>query len=294
MKKSILVYLELLRVRQWVKNGFILAPVIFSGKLYSVPDLVSVMSVFGIFCLLSSSVYILNDLNDLAADKIHPNKKRRPLASGAIKTPEATSIAMVLLCLSLILGYPMGRKILLVILLYLALHILYSLILKKTVILDVISIALGFELRVWAGSLAIAVLPSIWLQLCIFILAVFLGFIKRRHEKLVLYDKAVEHRGVLVHYTPYFLDQIITISATSSIIFYGLYVLSEDVMKRVSNYHMAYTIPFVIYGIFRYLYLVHVKKLGGEPGEILTSDFPFVLNMLLWVLAVVLILYRFK
>jgi len=289
--KKLIVYFKLLRAKQWAKNGFIFTPLIFSGMLYNSQDMIRVILTFGIFCILSSSVYIINDIRDLAADKLHPKKRNRPLAAGLIKKREAAFISIALLLISFTCGYYMSKKLLFVMLLYLILHILYNFILKKEVILDVISIALGFEIRVWAGSVVINILPSVWLQLCIFLLSLFLGFIKRRHEKLTLYDKAVEHRGVLIHYTPYFLDQMIMISASLSIIFYGLYVVSSDVVKRIGNNYMPYTVPFVVYGIFRYLYLVHVRKLGGEPEEVLLSDFPFVLNMIFWIFSIILIRY---
>lgn len=289
--KKIITYLELLRIKQWVKNGFIFMPIIFGGKLYNIPDLINVFFIFGIYCLASSGVYIMNDLKDIAQDRFHPKKKNRPLASGDIAINQAIFISIMLVALSLALSYLLNKWAMLIILLYIALHFFYTYGLKKTIIIDVFSVSLGFELRIWAGAVVLNILPSIWLQLCVFVLAIFLGFIKRRHEKLILYEKAAEHRGVLAHYTPYLLDQMIMISASLCIIFYVMYVLSEDVTRRIGNNYIAYTIPLVVYGIFRYLYLVHVRKLGGDPGEILTSDFPFVVDILLWILSVILILY---
>lgn len=288
------VYAGLLRVKQWVKNGFIFIPIIFSGMLFSKEALLNVVYVFGMFCLLSSGIYILNDLQDLAADRLHPKKKNRPLAAGQVSRKEAVVISLFLVALSLFFAYLIGFKVFFIAVLYLILHLLYGAVLKKTVIIDVISLALGFELRIWAGAVILNIVPSAWAQLCIFVLALFLGFIKRRHEKLVLRDSAIEHRGVLAHYTAYFLDQMIMISATLCVIFYGLYVMSEDITRRVGGFHMAYTLPFVVYGIFRYLYLVHVKKLGGDPGEILFSDVPFVISMVFWIISVAAILYAVK
>ena len=292
--KSLSVVLDLLRVKQWVKNGFIFMPLVFSGRLRCFQDLVQVSFVFITFCFLSSAVYIFNDIKDRKSDNLHPEKKARPLAKGVIDIKSAAVMMLLLLGMALFMAHMAGGKVFLTALLYLILHVFYTLALKATVILDVIAIALGFELRVWAGAVILGILPSIWLQLCVFLLALFLGFIKRRHEKLSLYERAAEHRGVLVHYTPYFLDQMIMISATLCIITYGLYVLSADVVKKTGQAYMAYTIPFVVYGIFRYLYIVHVKKRGGDPGEILMSDGPFILNLALWISSAVMILYFFK
>lgn len=289
--KLLYTYFNLLRVKQWVKNAFIFMPIVFSGMLLSQEAFLHVTLVFGIFCLLSSGVYILNDLQDIATDKHHPKKKDRPIASGCVSVPRAALISAILTISSLVWAYAVSLSVFIVAFLYLLLHILYSIVLKKQVILDVIAIALGFELRIWAGSVILNITPSVWAQLCVFVLALFLGFIKRRHEKSILYDKAAEHRGVLAHYTAYFLDQMIMISATLCIIFYGLYVLSEEIIRRIGGNHIAYTLPFVVYGIFRYLYLVHVKKLGGEPGEVIFSDIPLTLNMLFWVASVVAIIY---
>lgn len=292
--KKMMVFLSLLRAKQWIKNVFVLMPLIFGRLLFNVTDVLNALIAFAAFCLLTSGLYIINDIRDLKSDRLHPQKKNRPLAAGLIKARHAALIAIILLAISLSVGFVIGRKILLVMVLYAALHLLYTFALKMTVILDVISIALGFEMRVWAGSLAIDIHPSIWLQLCVFLLALFLGFIKRRHEKIILYDKAVEHRGVLAHYTSYFLDQMIMISATLCVIFYGLYTMSEDVARQLGNNYMAYTIPFVIYGVFRYLYLVYVKKIGDDAGEILISDLPFFINIALWFFSVVFIIYYLR
>jgi 4-hydroxybenzoate polyprenyltransferase len=292
--KNFIIYLRLIRMEQWIKNGFVVMPIIFSGRLFNPYELIRVIIATGAFCLLSSSVYILNDLKDLDCDKLHHKKRNRPLAAGLIKIPQAVFISLILLLISLVLFYIVGKKTFFVAALYFMLNIFRNNVLKKVVLLDVISIAIGFEFRVWAGSVCLNILPSIWLQFCVFVLAIFLGFIKRRHEKVSLYDKAAEHRGVLVHYTAYFLDQMIMISATLCIVFYSLYVLSEEVTRRVGGGHIAYTLPFVVYGVFRYLYLVHVKKLGGDPGEILLRDFSFTLNTLLWISSIIFILYGVK
>ena len=150
-------------------------------------------------------------------------------------------------------------------------------------ILDVLTVAFGFQLRIWAGSVAIGVMPSLWLQMCVFVLALFLGFTKRRYEITVLKLDGPSHRKVLSHYTSYLLDQLIMICATLAIVFYGLYAISAEIVARIGGYEMFYSTGFVIYGIFRYLYLIHVKKLGDDPGDILLSDIPLITNILLWI-----------
>jgi 4-hydroxybenzoate polyprenyltransferase len=289
--KKLIACLRLLRIGQWVKNTFILIPIIFSGKLFDLPLLFTCAKIFGIFCIMSSGVYVMNDIRDIKSDQEHPKKKYRPVASGEIGRNPATAIAFLLISLALVFSYFSGVKILVITSAYFILHVLYNIRLKRTVILDVIAIAIGFELRVWAGALGCLVIPSAWLQLCVFLLALFLSFIKRRHEGSSLYDKHIYRREALAYYQPYFLDQMIMISATLVIVFYGLYVMSEEITARIGNHHMMYTLPFVVYGIFRYLYLVDVKKMGGDPGEILISDLPFLLNLCLWILSVVAILY---
>lgn len=292
--KTVEIYARLLRMQQWVKNVFIFMPLIFGGYLFNAADAAKVFGVFVTFCLLSSCVYIINDINDLKSDRFHPQKKHRPLAASEVTVAQALALAVILMAAALLAGFLIGPAMLFIMALYVLLHLAYTFSLKKTVILDVIAIACGFELRIWAGAVVLGFRPSIWIQLCVFVLALFLGFIKRRHEKRILYERAAEHRGVLMHYTAYFLDQMIMISATLCVVFYGLYVMSEDVIRRTGTVYMAYTIPFVVYGIFRYLYLVHVKKLGGDPGEILTSDAAFAVNILLWITAAVAILYAIK
>jgi 4-hydroxybenzoate polyprenyltransferase len=172
-----------------------------------------------------------------------------------------------------------------------ALHILYNLWAKNVVILDVFFIAFGFQIRIWVGSLAIGGMPSEWLQMCVFVLSLFLGFTKRRSELSALKEKAVEHRQALLEYNLYLLDQIIMITSTLTVVFYGLYTISQDIMTRLGNYHMVYSLGFVIFGVFRYLYLVHVKKLGDEPGELILRDIPMIINLVLWLGYIWLIFY---
>lgn len=286
--------LKLLRVKQWVKNAFILFPLIFSAQLFHWNILSACFITFSGFCLVASGLYVLNDFFDVKHDRMHPKKSHRPLAQKDIQPSVIITLILFLLGAGLYILLQVDPLILYVAVLYIFIHLIYNLYTKKIVILDVIFIAAGFQIRIWAGSLAANVLPSVWLQLCVFLLALFLGFTKRRHEISTLREKASEHRSVLAHYTTYLLDQIIIICSTLAIVFYGLYTISPEVIGKVGNQNMLYSVGFVIYGIFRYLYLVHVKKSGGDPGEVLFSDKPLTTNIVLWIIYVIVILYHIK
>ncbi len=280
-----------MRIKHWIKNLFLFAPLIFGGKLLIGADFTKTVLAFLVFCIVTSATYIINDIADRKRDRFHPEKQKRPITSGALGVEQASFTAVLLIIIAGLLSTCLDIPLLIVITLYVLLHLLYSFILKREVILDVIIIAMGFELRIWAGAVVLRIIPSIWLQLCVFLLAIFLGLIKRRHEKISLYAHAAKHRDVLVHYKVYFLDQLIMISAALCVVFYGLYTVSPDMVQRIGSTYMAYTIPFVIYGIFRYLFIVHARKKGGDPSEILMSDMPFLIDILLWMVTVILLLY---
>lgn len=275
--------IKTLRIKQWVKNSFVFMPIIFGGKLLSIPDLEKVLQAFVIFCVTASGIYIINDIADKKTDRLHDEKKKRPIASGKLAVFPALCVSIILIISALFASFRMDAGLFSVVCIYTLLHLLYSMGLKKAVILDVIAIAIGFELRIWGGALVVGIIPSIWLQLCVFVLAIFLGSLKRRHEKISLYDKAAEHRDVLGHYKIYFIDQMTMIAATLCVVFYGLYAISPDIISRIGSTNMAYTIPFVIYGIFRYLYVTHANKSGGDPGEILLTDIPLLIDIILWI-----------
>lgn len=288
---NILFFLKLIRAKQWVKNSFIFFPLLFSGYLFHRQAFLETVITFVGFCLVSSSLYVFNDYKDRDKDKLHPKKSQRPLAR--IKIPDAVIFSLILsfMTIGLFVCYFVNPVIAFMAIFYIAIHLLYNYYTKMIVILDVIFVAIGFQIRILAGSLAAGVTPSIWLQLCVFLLALFLGFTKRRYELSILKDKASEHRSVLAHYTSYLLDQIIIICSTLAIVFYGLYTISSDVVQRLGNQNMAYSVVFVIYGIFRYLYLIHVKSLGDEPGEILATDIPLLIDVLLWIFYVGVLIY---
>ncbi len=281
---------DLLRVRQWVKNFFIIFPLIFSGHFNEFVPWLNCWTVLAGFCFISSGMYIVNDIIDLNEDRMHPKKSQRPLAAAQISTPKATVIVGLVLVLGCSLCWLEGREVFILALSYVLLHVLYNLRTKHVVILDILTVAFGFQIRIWAGSAAVHILPSLWLQMCVFVLALFLGFTKRRYEMVALKSDASSHRAVLSHYTSYLLDQIIIICSTLSIVFYGLFTISSEVVTRVGGYEMFYSTSFVIYGIFRYLYLLHVKKLGDDPSEALLSDAPMIINILLWMAFVMIVI----
>ncbi len=280
------------RPKQWIKNFFILAPLIFSQNLFAIPLLVKSVIAFVAFCFLSSSLYILNDIRDLDEDKHHPVKSKRPLASGEINRSQAWLAFGLLLIASVIVSFLfLNRNFMMALLIYVVLQFGYSFGLKHVVILDVFIVAAGFIIRVIAGGFAINVHISSWLLICTLLLALFLALSKRRHEMVLLGKEAANHRPILEEYSPYLLDQMIAVVTASTIIAYCLYTFSEETMTRFGTHELIYTVPFVLYGIFRYLYLIHRKSEGGSPETLIIKDKPLLLDVFLWVVTVVMIVY---
>jgi 4-hydroxybenzoate polyprenyltransferase len=213
------------------------------------------------------------------------------LSAGLITPAAALSVAIPLVGIGVACSFWINQGVGAVALLYIAIHVIYNLWAKDVVILDVFFIAFGFQLRIWAGSLAVGIAPSEWLQMCVFVLSLFLGFTKRRSELSDLKEKAAEHRHALLEYNFYLLDQIIMITAALTVMFYALYSISPEVMARLGSARMVYSLGFVIFGVFRYLYLVHVKKTGGEPGELLLHDAPLLIDVLLWLVFIAAAVY---
>ncbi len=281
-------FLKTLRPRQWTKNAFVFAALVFDGKLFHLPDFLRTLAGFGIFCLISSAVYIINDIMDLEADRQHPVKKNRPIASGKIGIPAAITSSIILCLLAIVSSYLLSWQFSLTILLYFVMMLAYSKWLKHVPILDVLILAAGFVLRVHAGTTLIIVQRfSPWLYVLMTLLALYLGFGKRRAELALLADEATLHRKVLDGYTLPLLDQFITIVSGTTILAYSLYTF----FRLPDNHTLMLTIPFVVYAIFRYLYLIQVKHTGGEPEEILLSDHPFQISIILWGLAVLAVFY---
>jgi 4-hydroxybenzoate polyprenyltransferase len=280
-----------LRPHQWTKNLLVFAALALSKHLFEREAFLRALLAFGIFCGLSGTIYVVNDLTDLARDRLHPRKRHRPLASGALSPEAARGVAGVLGLACLGLSLLLGRDFALAALLYTLLNLAYSFRLKEIVILDVLSISMGFLLRGVAGALAIAVQFSDWLVVCTILLALFLALAKRRHELTSLNDAASGHRPILAEYSPYLLDQMISVVTASCLMAYAFYTMAPETVEKYRTDRLAWTIPFVLYGIFRYLYLVHQRDQGGSPTDLLLTDRPLLVDVALWALSIVLIVY---
>ncbi len=283
--------LKSLRPYQWTKNLFVFAPLIFSQNIFNAPYLFKTILAFAIFCLLSGAVYIWNDLRDIDADKLHPVKSQRPLASGRLSKTSALVSFVFLSLVGLGCALLLNMTFFILALAYVLLQVLYSAWLKHVVILDVLLIAAGFLLRVSAGAVVISVDISEWLLICTFLLALFIALSKRRHELVFLEEDASHHRPILEEYSPYLLDQMISVVTASTVVAYCLYTISEETVAKFGSSRLIYTVPFVLYGIFRYLYLIHKKGEGGSPEFLILKDKPFLAGILLWIASAVIILY---
>jgi 4-hydroxybenzoate polyprenyltransferase len=280
-----------MRPWQWSKNVMVFAAVVFDGKLLQPELVLRTLVVFACFCVISSGVYIMNDLVDMEKDREHPVKRGRPLASGTLRPGVAIMGAAAMLLAGLTTAFWLNLWVGLICVIYLAQNVAYSFYLKQIVIIDVMVLALGFLLRVIAGGVAVDVQQfSPWLYVCVTLLALFLGFGKRRHELVLLEDNASNHRASLGQYNLVLLDQIMALVTTSTLITYTLYTFDAQT-ALVQDGRMLVTVPFVFYFIVRYLYLIHVRHLGGAPDELLFKDRPLLINSLLWMVSVVVLLY---
>ena len=280
------------RPGEWTKNLFVFAAVLFGQRLADPVAVGRATAAFVIFCALAGVVYLVNDVADRNRDRQHPRKRDRPIASGALSVSTALTAAGLLGIGALAWAWWMGRDFGLVATAYVLLLVLYSGPLKHIVIIDVLTIAIGFVLRVVAGAVAIGVPISQWLLICTILLALFLGLSKRRHEIVLLADGATGHRRILQEYSPYLLDQMIGVVTASTLMAYILYATSHETAEKFGTSLLGLTIPFPLYGIFRYLYLVHRKDGGGSPAELLLNDRPLLACVALWAVAVVVIIYR--
>nr|WP_278245939.1 decaprenyl-phosphate phosphoribosyltransferase [Clostridium tyrobutyricum] len=279
--------LELMRPKQWIKNFFVFAAVIFSGKFLNINAVVSNMLTFILFCITSSIVYILNDIVDIEKDKCHPEKKKRPLPSGRVSKKSAIILDIILFVLVSFISYRfMDIAIFSIILIYIIINIMYSFKLKNVVIIDVMIITFGFMLRVESGSIATGVSVSPWLFLCTVLLSLFLALNKRKSEILTLKDKSASHRKILEEYSVNNIDKMLTIVNPSILMAYCLYTFSS-----IQSRTMMLTIPFVLYGIFRYEYLIDKKNLGGRPEDVFAKDKPFLIDIIIWIISIVAIIY---
>jgi len=283
--------LRAMRPKQWAKNlFFVFAPLVFDEKLFVLRPLLSTTAAFILFCLASSAVYLINDLVDIEKDRQHPTKRNRPLASGQLSPRVAVVTAGLLFLICVPCGFWLQPIFGLILLGYLVLQIAYSFWLKNVVIVDVMVVAAGFVLRVAGG---VTVIPaerfSPWLYVCTTLLALFLAVSKRRQEIVLLAENANAHRAILNEYSLRFLDEIIALVTSTTMVAYSLYTFSAPNLP--ANHAMMLTIPFVLYGLFRYLYLIHVRGEVNPPDEMVFKDKPLLVNILLFGLAVVLILY---
>jgi len=285
-------YIRLIRPSHWVKNGVVLAGVIFSGKALDSDAQKSALSAAIVFCALSSIVYVVNDIRDRTSDSAHPLKRLRPLPAGEANIAGAWVVALSLAVLGAFGALALGAQFAFIGAAYVALNFLYSYLLKRIVILDVMTIAAGFLLRAWAGVVVVGARLEPGLAIGAFLLALFLGFGKRRHELLLLgANDAGAHRVTLTRYSPEFLDQLITIVTSAALVTYLLYVVSPEVAVKFGTRELWLTYPFVLYGMFRYLYLVHREEGGGSPTTVLLTDIPIILSVMGWLATVGALLY---
>jgi 4-hydroxybenzoate polyprenyltransferase len=283
--------LEAMRPRQWMKNIFVFAAIVFGQRLYDRGAVVWSIGAFCIFCLLSSAVYIVNDAVDMEKDRRHPTKRSRPFASRRLPISVGLAAAVALAVGSIVLALAINERFTALAVSYLLLNLLYSFSLKHIVILDALVVAIFFVLRAVAGAAAIGVEISHWLLICTLLLALFISLSKRRHELVLLEGEASAHRTSLSEYSSYLLDQMIGVVAASTLMAYILYTVDARTVDVFGSGRLVYTVPFVIFGIFRYLYLIHQRGEGGDPDRILLSDRPFFVNLLLWMGVVALAIY---
>lgn len=282
---------RLIRPGQWTKNGLLFAALVFAGEVRNVTKLETAVLAAALFCLLSSAMYIFNDLIDRTSDLRHPVKQHRPIASGAVPPALAVTLIVILLGIGLGGAWFVNREFFAITLIFVALNVFYTMLLKRIVIIDVISIAISFVIRAAAGAVAIEVPASDWMLMNTLLLALFLSFGKRRHELVMLEHNAGEHRKSLSGYSSYLLDQMIAVTTPSVLVVYMLYTFSTEVSEKLGTDRLYYTIPFVVYGIFRYLYLIHSKDRGGSPVRVLLTDMPILITVVLWLITAIVILY---
>jgi 4-hydroxybenzoate polyprenyltransferase len=289
----ILNYLKLVRVPQWVKNFFVFVPLLFSQHLFDVDYFNTTLFAFIVFCLASSLIYVINDIIDIEADKAHPTKKNRPLPSGLISKRSALIVAAVLTAVIVILLPQFNKEFIYFVTVFVLLNLLYSFWFKHIVILDVFSIAAGFSIRVLAGAVVISVPISSWLILTTMFISLFLGVMKRHSELiLVAENENAPSRKVLSQYSLNFADQMATVAAAGVIICYALYTVSERTVSAFGTENLIYTTPFVVYGIFRFMYLEYISNKGDNTTKIVFTDLQIILTVLIYTITTVLIIYK--
>jgi 4-hydroxybenzoate polyprenyltransferase len=286
-----MAFIRALRPHQWTKNLLVFAALLFSKHLFEPEPFLRAFLAFLAFCGLAGAVYLWNDVADLEQDRLHPKKKMRPLAKGEISIRQATLGAVALVVVALSLSFWLDTSLGLCASVYLAINLGYSFGLKHVVILDVLTLALGFVLRALAGGFAIQAPVTEWLLVLTLLLALFLGLAKRRHEITSLGEGAASHRAILAEYSPYLIDQMTSVVTASVVTAYAFYTLSPDTVLKFGTARLSWTLPLVLYGIFRYLYLVHQKDRGDSPTDMLLTDRPLLATVALWVALVIAIVY---
>ncbi|MCX6841542.1 MAG: decaprenyl-phosphate phosphoribosyltransferase [candidate division WOR-3 bacterium] len=280
-----------LRPKQWSKNLLVFAGLVFSRNLFNPTDFLRSLAGFVAFCLLSSAVYLINDLADVESDRLHPLKRFRPIASGRLKPGPAKVAAVVAAALALVGGWALDWRFGVVGLTYFLMQLAYSFGLKRMVVLDVMTVAAGFALRAVAGTVLVHVTISSWLFVCTILGALFIALAKRRHELLFLESGGTAHRAVLEKYSEPLLDQMMAVATSSTVIAYCLYTIAPETVAKFGTHNLMLTVPFVLYGVYRYLYLVYRKEMGGAPEKVLLTDVPLIVDGLLWAASVVAVLY---
>jgi 4-hydroxybenzoate polyprenyltransferase len=287
----LVVLIQALRVYQWSKNLLVFAALLFAQEFFHADKVLTSLLAFATFCMAASATYLFNDLQDVEQDRQHPKKRHRPIASGALPVSAAWVVLVALYVAAGALALYVGLGFALCLAAYLLLTLSYTLFLKHLIILDVMVVALGFVIRAMAGAMAIQVEFSNWLMVCTLFLALFLGLSKRRHEITLLETGASSHRKVLEDYSVHYLDQLILIVAGGAIITYTIYTCSPDVVEKFHTDKLYITLPFVVYGVFRYLHLIHHKTGGGDPSRTLVTDLPLLVTVFLWGISCVVIIY---
>lgn len=282
MNSKALALIRSLRPEQWLKNGFVLAPIVFSGLIHDPAAWRRSILAVVAFCAASSATYLVNDVIDREADRAHPQKKERPIAAGDISVALALTAAAVLLAIAVGIALALAGWFPQVLLAYVVLVLLYSAVLKRAVFLDVLVVAFGFVLRVVGGAVAIDVPISRWILLVAYLLALYLALGKRRTELAVLGEEAGSHRAVLGHYTLPMVDGAISVVLGATVLAYALYTVAPDTVAKVGSEGLLATVPIVLYGLFRYLYLLHRHELGGSPTRALLTDRPLLICVVVW------------
>ncbi len=283
--------LRAMRPQHWVKNVFVLAPLVFAQQVRDVPHVARVLAAVGLFSLMASAVYLINDIADRHFDRLHPDKCRRPIAAGTLPVGAAAAAAVVLVVLALGGAVLVNVDLAVILGVYLSMNLAYSVGLKRVVVLDVMLLSSGFLLRAWAGAVVIGVVMSHWLVLCTGLISLFLGFVKRRQELVAFDAEAANRRPILKEYSLPFLDQMVSTVTAGTIVAYSLYAFSPEVAEKLGTEWMGLTIPFVVFGVFRYLYLVYHRGYGQNPTALILHDPPLLVNLALWAAACLLALY---